>query len=106
MQDAIASTGLEGIEATGQRFAVELHVGKPEPSSALSNVWVCAISAPPLFPARHVTGTDAFHALCLAIEALFLLLADFVRAGGRLLHANGDLFDPATYRIGTRFDWT
>jgi len=81
----LASRTLAAIDASRRQFNVRLEIGTPY--RCAENDWACAVALDGLFEYlwdQH--GVDSFQALMVAQTYARTLLADFISAGGQLLH--------------------
>src|SRR5690349_21701594 len=86
LRDAIAVRDLKARDPLGSAFDLLLMIGRPRQVGEAD--WACDVVLHPLqanLQAQH--GVDSFQALMLAQRLARVLLEDFVKSGGRLLHA-------------------
>ena len=79
---SIASRKLLAIDANGRQFDITIAVG--EPYQVGEDEWACPASMEGLHKLRDVHGADSWQALQLAYQLVAMLLASFVKDGGRL----------------------
>jgi hypothetical protein len=90
MTDVIASAEMIGIRPTGEKISISLRIGRPYLSGSSPETWACPVALEPLYrKLADITGTDSFHALCLASRLALTLLAGFKEDGGKLLFDDG-----------------
>src|SRR3989442_12266557 len=90
-----AKLGLLAVRRSGRRSVVAISIGRPYEShdGRGANRAACSISVRGLGPHRYnprrILGEDTFQALSITLAFVRLRLRDFVRAGNRLLFADG-----------------
>ena len=93
MSEWIADEPLDAVRKTGERFAVDVRIGRPFQVSA--NEWACSVAVQGLHTQLpDVRGGSALQALCVATALARQLLTYFVQDGGELRYrGTGERFD-------------
>ena len=91
MADVIARESLFGTRAAGNRFAIEVSVGRPSRVDGLTvEEWTCPVTLSPFFEGvRDVHGNSSLQALCLALSLVIDSLEQFKAGGGSLTYEDG-----------------
>ncbi len=89
MKEVIVERALGGVKDTGDRFPINLRVGKPYPVT--DEEWACAVELDGLYTSLHDQhGIDSFQSFMLALKLARELLEDFIAKGGKLFSACED----------------
>src|SRR3989475_11127795 len=95
IRNQVAKLELLAVRRSGRRSVVAISIGRPYEihDGRGANRAACSISVRGLGPHRYnprrILGGDTFQALSITLAFVRLRLRDFVRAGNRLLFADG-----------------
>ena len=95
IRNQVAKLELLAVRRSGSRSVVAISIGRPYEihDGRGANRAACSISVRGLGPHRYnprrILGEDTFQALSITLAFVRLRLRDFVRAGNRLLFADG-----------------
>lgn len=84
MNKVFAETKFDCVDRGGNAFTAVLQFGNIMTGAVRDGITESKldISLEPLFPQRHMRGSDSFQAICLAIEFVRKALCAFVAHGG------------------------
>lgn len=88
MNNVFAQTKFDCVDREGNAFTAALLFGNIMPGTVRDGITESKldISLEPLFPQRHMRGSDSFQAICLAIEFVRKALRAFVAHGGTVYY--------------------
>ena len=106
LNDIIASDSLYGKRAGEDRFVISIEVGRPHKFGGTSPTeWVCPLRVDPFFSSgSKIHGEGSLQALCLAVEMVRFLLANFLEEGGDITLEGGEQFSLKTH--WPKWDWS
>src|SRR5690349_10851856 len=90
MNEPIAAMQIVGIRRDGQRFTIDIAIGRPYPDPQYDGAWRCPVALTGLD--SHVPdlgGVGSFQALCIAINFIRRRLLDTREQGVRFVTIDG-----------------